>query len=117
MKTPDLSGRAARLESLLLELSYPERRRNPELLAEIWRLLEEALQQGCLAPGSTPAEVRAAIGPPFLRKGDEGEASFDWCYPRPAPEGRTEGDDWYLFLRFRDGLLSSIETRIWRQGK
>jgi hypothetical protein len=117
MKTPEPTARAARLERLLVELSFSNRRRNPDLLAEIGRLLDEALEQGDLAPGSTPAEVRRAIGPPSLRRGDETDSSFDWGYPRPAPAGRPAGDDWYLFLRFRDGALHAIETRIWREGR
>ena len=117
MKMPEPTARAARLQSLLLELSYPDRRRNPDLLAEIGRLLDEALGQGELAIGSTPAEVRRAIGPPSLRRGDETDASFDWGYPHPAPAGQAPGDDWYLFLRFRDGVLRAIETRIWREGR
>jgi hypothetical protein len=116
MKTPDPADRASRLERLLLEISYPERRSHG-LLAEIERLLEDARQSGELAPGSTPAEIRRAIGPPLLRMGDEHEASFDWYYPRTTPAGEVEGDDWYLVLRFRDGVLSSLETRIWREGR
>lgn len=109
-------NRASRLERLLLEYSYRERR-SPELLAEIWELLADALARGELASGSTPDEVRRAIGPPTLRRGDEGDASFDWGYPRPAPEGQAAGDDWYLFLRFRDGVVHTIESRIWRAGR
>jgi hypothetical protein len=116
MKTPDPSDRASRLERLLVEHSYPERRSH-ELLAEIGRLLEDALQKGELAPGSTPAEICRAIGSPFLRMGDEHEAAFDWYYPSAAPAGQAAGDDWYLVLRFRDGTLRSIENRIWREGR
>jgi hypothetical protein len=116
MSARDPDDRASRLERLLLDYSYAERR-SPQLLAEIWELLEAAREQGELAMGSTPDEIRRAIGPPTLRRGDEGDAGFDWGYPRPAPEGHPAGDDWYLFLRFRDGVLHRIESRIWREGR
>jgi hypothetical protein len=116
MTARDPNDRASRLERLLLEHSFPERR-SPQLLAGIWELLEDGLAQGALAVGSTPDEIRRAIGPPSLRRGDEGDASFDWGYPRPAPAGQPLGDDWYLFLRFQDGRLRALASRIWREGR
>lgn len=105
-----------RLERLLIDHSFADRR-SPELLAEITRLLEDAVREGALALGSTPAEVRHTIGPPSLARGDESDETFDWCYPRTAPGGAAGGEAWYRVLRFRGGRLGSISDRIWREGR
>lgn len=108
--------RAERLQRLIDDFSYPERR-NPELLAKIDALLSEARRAGLLQPGATATEVRTALGPPYRSIGEEHEPTYDWHYPTlPPPDEGRPGDPWVLVLRFRDGVLQAIERRVWREA-
>lgn len=108
-------ARAARLERLLDDFSYRERR-SPELLREIDALVREASRQGLLPNGASPEEVRAVLGPPHRILGEEGDETVDWHYPSLPPEaGRNEVREWSLVLRFRNDALAATEERPWRE--
>ena len=100
------------LRTLLLDYSYPEKR-SPEMLREIDSLLTWAVSE-VVHLGSTSIAIESALGPPHLMFGEKSDETSDWFYPvLPTPTESTRAAEWFVCLRFRDGIVYSIDRRGW----
>lgn len=100
------------LRTLLLDYSYPKKR-SPEMLREIDSLLTWAVTE-VIQPGSTFTAIESSLGPPHLMFGEKSDETSDWFYPiLPTSTESTRASEWFMCLRFHDGVLSSIDRRGW----